>query len=79
MTFCAICHISVLRPHPELNWFEKCPTCGYSCMNSTLSEKNKALAEKNPLIRHPDIEARAVIEAEQQSRYLRSLPSKATS
>lgn len=50
---CRVCKITVMERHPELLWFKKCPTCGYSALATDLSEENKAKADRNPLMKDP--------------------------
>ena len=71
---CSLCHMVRMERHPELNWFLKCPICGYSCMSPDLCAVDRVNAEREPFMRLPDVTAIALIERGQQDRFIKSLP-----
>jgi hypothetical protein len=59
-----------MEPHPELYWWKKCPTCGFSAiLKEELSPKDWEHADRNPLMLYPDKAAIQLIEAAQKLKY----------
>ncbi len=77
MTICSECHIAVMEPHPELHWWRKCPICGFSALlKCEIHPKYWAFVDRDPLMRDSFTQAIAIIEADQDIRFIKSLPSK---
>jgi hypothetical protein len=58
-----------MEKHTELNWWCKCPLCGFSCVNEELCPADKVHAERDPLMPHLDKAGVAVVEKSYWSRY----------
>jgi hypothetical protein len=70
----------MMLQHPELIWWKKCATCGFSAIPyDEMSEENKAKAKAKPFTRHLSVEAGLQIEAEQKERRMTALQCRATS
>lgn len=55
MTICKACHIAPLQQHPELNWWSKCPVCGFSMQDfNAIHPKDHDNAKRDPYARRPD-------------------------
>lgn len=56
MDTCPECHVAILEPHPELQWWRKCPVCGFCNFNlNKVPAEYKQVAAANPLTKVPHL------------------------
>ncbi len=56
---CKECHCAVMKPHHELIFWFKCPTCGFTELNlEWLSLRNRAAAKRNKFAKIDEFDER---------------------
>jgi hypothetical protein len=77
MSRCRVCPLSRMEQHPELIWWSKCPTCGYTAIvMNDLSIENQFKVTLNPYARY---DGRVVAPPQQETPKKEGLPVDPTS